>query len=757
MTTLPHAEPAAPPPASCRSPLNMVGTGALVLTCVLGALGLGFLGTASAQSTSILINSGPPQSRIDIVIVAEAYTTAQMPVFRSDAADLIARFWDYEPYKSYRSAFNVRLLETASASSSVPKNGQPGNTAYGAFYNCSGERRLICVNNSRVLSDVQARFRSLEADFILVLVNDTEYGGSGGTLSVTSKASAAALIAIHEFGHTIADLADEYSSAVNVPGCGSQCPEANVQTRPPSFTPANIKWSRWLTPGVRLPTSPTPRDFVTIGFYEGARYQTTGIFRPKVDCLMRSLAAAPPPAGPGFCQICSEAHALRFLDIVSPLEPYVANYNGRSWGGTAPASAAAPIALNACDSRRFDIETTLAQNPSITWRLSNASLATQTPRYTVSAAQLGDGNHTLTASVIDSTPLIRQSTIKLRDERTWALRVSGVGAGVCTIGGTCVATGAQAPGLPCRVCDPARNRTDYSQTPRTCFIEGRCVAEGEAAPNRPCLTCQPSVNVSDWTQRSNTCLVGERCYEQGELEEGTCGACEPSLAPRALTYIDMDGDGQSPTFCGGTDCDDTNPEVFFGAGELRTQPGRCEDGIDNDCNGLIDAADPGCQTCAQSSDCDDGVFCNGLELCLAGSCQPGTPPECRDAFSCTVAECDFTVDACTFDRSACPPCLVDQDCDDGVFCNGQERCIDGFCGGGTAPVCDDGNSCTLNECREDLGRCQTIPIDAPACADGNAVNCECSVATPRDLGATCFGLLLLLAYLRRRAHRVTRA
>ena len=33
-------------------------------------------------------------------------------------------------------------------------------------------------------------------------------------------------------------------------------------------------------------------------------------------------------------------------------------------------------------------------------------------------------------------------------------------------------------------------------------------------------------------------------------------------------------------------------------------------------------------------------------------------------------------------------CTVNADCDDGAFCNGGERCVDGLCRGG-APVCDE--------------------------------------------------------------------
>ena len=45
---------------------------------------------------------------------------------------------------------------------------------------------------------------------------------------------------------------------------------------------------------------------------------------------------------------------------------------------------------------------------------------------------------------------------------------------------------------------------------------------------------------------------------------------------------DADGDGQLALVDGGVDCDDSNAEVWTGVAE------RCDDGIDNNCDGLID-------------------------------------------------------------------------------------------------------------------------------------------------------------------------
>ena len=52
---------------------------------------------------------------------------------------------------------------------------------------------------------------------------------------------------------------------------------------------------------------------------------------------------------------------------------------------------------------------------------------------------------------------------------------------------------------------------------------------------------------------------------------------------------DADGDGFTDKACGGVDCDDTDPSVHPGAQEV------CNDGIDNNCNGLIDCKDPDCR------------------------------------------------------------------------------------------------------------------------------------------------------------------
>ena len=89
--------------------------------------------------------------------------------------------------------------------------------------------------------------------------------------------------------------------------------------------------------------------------------------------------------------------------------------------------------------------------------------------------------------------------------------------------------------------------------------------------------------------------------------------------------------------------------------------------------GLVDAyaalqwtAAPPCTT---DADCDDALYCNGAETCVAGVCQAGTPP-CNDNINCTVDTCDEVAKSCTYkpDDTACAA--------DGWFDTGDTRWVE---------------------------------------------------------------------------------
>ncbi len=57
-------------------------------------------------------------------------------------------------------------------------------------------------------------------------------------------------------------------------------------------------------------------------------------------------------------------------------------------------------------------------------------------------------------------------------------------------------------------------------------------------------------------------------------------------------------------------------------------------------------------------------------------------------------------------------CVTDADCDDGVYCDGVERCLMKHCVAGTPVQCDDKIDCTLDTCSEKTHACIAVPPDA---------------------------------------------
>ncbi len=52
--------------------------------------------------------------------------------------------------------------------------------------------------------------------------------------------------------------------------------------------------------------------------------------------------------------------------------------------------------------------------------------------------------------------------------------------------------------------------------------------------------------------------------------------------------------------------------------------------------------------CYEAADCNDGVFCNGAEICSRTRCRAGVPPVCDDGDPCTSDFCNAFFDRCQF-------------------------------------------------------------------------------------------------------------
>jgi len=115
--------------------------------------------------------------------------------------------------------------------------------------------------------------------------------------------------------------------------------------------------------------------------------------------------------------------------------------------------------------------------------------------------------------------------------------------------------------------------------------------------------------------------------------------------------------------------------------------------------------------CDDNEDCDDGLYCNGEETCVGGECQDGTDVDCNDSVPCTDDSCNEGTDSCDNIPN-------DGLCDNGQYCDGAETCHATLgCQDGTDVDCNDSVPCTDDSCNEGTDSCDNIPNDG-LCDDG---------------------------------------
>ena len=191
---------------------------AQVLGFSVGAWLAGLAGSAPALAfeTELLQNSGPGANRVNIFILGDGYRVEDQTLLRNRAIALANDFWVHAPFAAFRPFFNVKLIKTISADDGAVNGNNPPSqpTIFQSFFNCGGIDRLLCIGDTARLDQVlqaDAPEYNPAFDIVLVTVNDLKYGGAGSAQYATTSAEPdAPSIAVHEIGHSFADLADEY-------------------------------------------------------------------------------------------------------------------------------------------------------------------------------------------------------------------------------------------------------------------------------------------------------------------------------------------------------------------------------------------------------------------------------------------------------------------------------------------------------------------------------------------------------------------
>jgi len=342
---------------------------------------------AEAIGAETLLANGSPSNRVDLVFVGDGYTAAELDKYAQDVQNVLSGYLGISPYASYAGYFNAYRVDVVSNESGAdhPERGEFRDTALDSRYACDGnfkDPRLLCASSAKAQAAAAAALPDpAQRDIVLVVVNDAQYGGSGGPTPVISTDPSAVFLALHEIGHSFGLLADEYTD--QPPPCNLSEPlEANSTT---VVDRARIKWAHWIDASTLVPTPPGFGG--TPGLYEGSRYCPTGMYRPTPTSMMKVL-------GEPFFAINEEQLVKRLYAYTFPVDATLPP----AGGSYTPAPG---------QNMKFILSTPPGNNLRVDWYL-NSSFRVSGKGYTVPYSQLIPGQiNILYADVYDVTGRVR--------------------------------------------------------------------------------------------------------------------------------------------------------------------------------------------------------------------------------------------------------------------------------------------------------------------------------------------------------------
>jgi hypothetical protein len=220
-----------------------------------------------------LNSSGEDKNSFVLAIMGDGFTQNEQETFNRQAQKLADHILATKPFSDAKDKSNIYAIDVISNQSGAAMDpSSPLDTYFGCSYNYSGIDRLLYYNKGN--PEQVAKNHIPDYDFALLLVNSTKYGGSGGNVAVSSLNEAAPDLLLHEMGHTIGGLIDEYWYN------GNEGPNMTQES-----SPEKVRWKEYL-------------NEEGIGIYPYEEPEAAGWYRPSLHCKMKSLDE-------DFCAVCS--------------------------------------------------------------------------------------------------------------------------------------------------------------------------------------------------------------------------------------------------------------------------------------------------------------------------------------------------------------------------------------------------------------------------------------------------------------------
>lgn len=349
-------------------------------------MNVGFI-SAQVFDVETIKLSGDNDKRINLVILSEGYQTNELDQFIIDATSFSNKMFNESPFKEYADYFNVYAIKVPSNESGADHPGTATDvtepfspvtsvdTYFNATYDAYGKHRLLYYEiDGNSANNTEAKINTVLAnnfptyDQALILVNSSEYGGSGGEFPMTYSGFWGAKVAIHELGHSLFNLKDEY-----YPGDVLAAEAINMTQE---TNPALVKWKNWL-------------NINNVGIYQYTC--TTGNcadwYKPHENCIMEKIDKT-------FCSVCKEGIIEKIHALISPIDSYTPVSNSIS-------NPTYPINLH------LNLIKPIPNTLTSSWSLNASNFATDVDDVTLLETDLNVGTNNLTVVVNDAATLLK--------------------------------------------------------------------------------------------------------------------------------------------------------------------------------------------------------------------------------------------------------------------------------------------------------------------------------------------------------------
>lgn len=250
-----------------------------------------------------LLKNGDSENKVDIAILAEGYTEYEAEKFVNDATKMTNYLFTVHPFNKLKEKFNIYAIHSLSLESGtdIPGKGIYKNTVFNSSFYTFDMERYLTITDMKTVADVAAL---VPYDQIYILVNSEIYGGGAfyNHLNLTTSGhKLSEKVFVHELGHGLVGLADEYydsSTSFDTMYSKNIEPwEANIT----SLVNFETKWKKMIDKKTPIPTPTTHEYKNTVGVFEGGGYVAKGMYRPFLNCRMKSNSTD------YFCPVCVKA------------------------------------------------------------------------------------------------------------------------------------------------------------------------------------------------------------------------------------------------------------------------------------------------------------------------------------------------------------------------------------------------------------------------------------------------------------------